>query len=799
MRKLARVDARALDVLEYPLIVERLAAAAVTAAGAELARSLVPASEAAEVAARQSRTAEAVALLEAGTAPSLHGIADVRTAAERGARGGSLEPAELRAIAASIAAALTARASLAEQREAAPLLFGLLEPVDPALASVAAEVERRVEEDGSGLRDNASPLLRRLRSELRAGRQRVAEELARLARSAELRDHLQETFVTERGGRPVLAVKLSDRAHVPGIVHDASGSGQTLFVEPLQVVELNNRLAESASAEREEAERILAELSSRIGAVADALSVVVERTAEVDLALASGAVSRRWRGAPVAVADEVRLVGARHPLLPDESVVPIDLDLGDLRALVVSGPNTGGKTVALKTLGLAALLHQAGLRPPADRAVLPVFDSVLADIGDQQSIQMSLSTFSGHLGNIVAVLAGATDRSLVLLDELAAGTDPAEGSALAQALLERLSRQARLTVVTTHYAELKEWASSTPGAANAATAYDIDTDTPLYRVALGRAGTSHALRVAEHLGLDPAVVADARGRVVPALLRAAELLAEAEEAERRARDERAAAADERAQAEQLVEEQRRRQAELDAEIARVRATAEAERAAARERAEQELADARAELKALREEIRVARKTERERRRATPARAETAERGRDRRLGTAVERARRAERALRALDEPLPLLAPLAAGDPVEARELGVRGTIASVEGEEAEVLVQGGARVRMPLARLRPSAEAPAESEPSVKVVAAARGDVSDLLDVRGMRADEAREAVRAFVDDAALAGLRDVTVVHGRGTGALRSAVRAELAAHPLVERQEPESSDGATVVLLA
>ena len=259
-------------------------------------------------------------------------------------------------------------------------------------------------------------------------------------------------------------------------------------------------------------------------------------------------------GRRVRVADEVRLLGARHPLLPDETVVPIDLDLGDLRALVVSGPNTGGKTVALKTLGLAALLHQAGLRPPADQVVLPVFDAVLADIGDQQSIQMSLSTFSGHMGNIVAILDAATGRSLVLLDELAAGTDPSEGSALAQALLERLSGQARLTVVTTHYAELKEWASSSDGAANAATAYDVETDTPLYRVVLGRAGTSHALQVAERLGLDPAVAADARARVVPALLRAAELLAEAEDAERRARDERAAAAEERDEAGRLAEQ-----------------------------------------------------------------------------------------------------------------------------------------------------------------------------------------------------------------------------------------------------
>jgi DNA mismatch repair protein MutS2 len=666
------MERQALAVLEYPLIVERLADATVTAQGAVLAHELLPSPDASEVVRRQALTAEAIALLEGGVAPSLQGVADVRAAADRAERGGTVEAAELRAIADTITGALAARRALEEQRESAPMLTGLLAPIDPSLAAVGGEIDRRVEEDGSGLRDNASPLLRRLRNELRAGRQRVTEELARLARSAELRDHLQETFVTDRAGRPVLAVKASARSQVRGIVHDASSSGQTLFVEPLAVVELSNRLAEAASAEREEVERILSELSGLVGARADAVQVLVDATAALDLSLACGALSRRWRGASVAVADEVRLLGARHPLLPDEAVVPIDFDLGGLRALVVSGPNTGGKTVALKTLGLAALLHQAGLRPPADRAVLPVFDTVLADIGDQQSIQMSLSTFSGHLGNIIRVLAGATARSLVLLDELAAGTDPAEGSALAQALLDRLSRQARLTVVTTHYGELKEWASSTDGAANAATAYDVETDTPLYRVALGRAGTSHALRVAEHLGLDPSVVADARARVVPALLRAAELLAEAEDAERRALEERAAAEREREEVKRLVEHGHERQAALDAEIERVRASAEAERSAARAGAERELEDARVELKALREEIRAARKSEQERRRAKPVGARAAERGRDRRLGAAVEHSRRADRALRALDEPLPVLAPLVEGDPVEARELGVR-------------------------------------------------------------------------------------------------------------------------------
>lgn len=791
----------ALAVLEYPAILERLARATATPHGTALAHALLPSPDADEVAWRQALTAEALALLAAAAEPSLAGVEDVRDAAEHAARDGVLGPATLRQVCDAITVALAARASLDEAEAIAPRLRGLLEPVDPELAEVAGAIERSVEEDGSDLRDNASPRLRSLRAELRGARHRITEALGRLARSAELRDHLQEEFVTERGGRPVLAVRAGARSHVPGIVHDASSSGQTLFVEPFAVVELNNRLAEAAGAEREEAERILRGLSAQVGERGAAVEELVEAVAALDVALACGVLSRGWRGAVVEVRDEVRLLEARHPLLDPAAAVPIDLDLGSLRALVVSGPNTGGKTVALKTLGLAALLHQAGLRPPAGTAVLPVFDRVLADIGDQQSIEMSLSTFSGHLRNVVAVLREATGRSLVLLDELASGTDPAEGSALAQALLARLARQARLTAVTTHYAEVKEWASATDGVANAATGFDPETDRPLYHVALGRPGTSYALRIAERLGLDGDVVADARARIAPERLRVEELLAEAEAAEREAAGRLAEAERERSDEAAAAALVREREAELAREIDTVRASAGRARDEAIAAAERELAGARRELEGLRAEIRSARQRERDRRHATPPAARGAERERDRRLGAAADRAARAEQALGRLQRPVAPAGPLAPGDAVEAPTLGVRGTIASIEGDEAEVLGAGGLRVRVPLERLRPAAqraEAERAAEPPVRVVAAARGDVSDELDVRGRRAQEAREAVRAFVDDAALAGLTTVRVVHGRGTGAVRTAVRDELARHRLVDRHEPDSADGATLVHL-
>ena len=778
------MDPDALEVLEFPAIRERLAAATSTELGAELAALLQPSPDVDEVTRRQALTSEAIALLDESLEPPLEGIRDVRDQAAHAALGGALSPLALRHVADTGSGSLRARAALEEH--AAPLLREAAAAIDPALAPLAQAIERAVEEDGSDLRDTASPKLRKLRGELRTGRQRVRDKLEQLVRSSDLREHLQEEFITLRGGRPVLAVKASARRSVPGIVHDASDSGQTLFVEPFEVVELSNRQSEAASAERDEVERILRELSSAVAEQAAQVRAAVEGTARIDLALALGTLSRGWRGAPVEVSDEVRLIAARHPLLDPKAAVPIDLDLAGLRALVLSGPNTGGKTVALKTLGLAALLHQSGLRPPAETAALPVFDQVLADIGDRQSIEMSLSTFSGHVAAIVAILGAAGDRSLVLLDELASGTDPVEGSALAQALVARLTEQARLTLVTTHYPEVKEWASATEGVANAGTGFDPDTHEPLYRVALGRPGTSHALQIAERLGLDPEVVAAARERVTPERLRIQELLAEAESAERAAAGELTSAAAERADAADALERAQARERELEEEIAAVKASAAAERERAAADAQGELAGARAELEALRAEIRQARRHRRN------------EPERDRSLGAATQRAARAERAIRELDQPLPFTGPLAAGDPVEAPGLGVHGTILAIEGEDAEVVGASGQRIRVPLARLRPSRQREPEAEQPVKVVAMARSDVSDELDVRGQRAQEAREAVRPFVDDASLAGLATVRVIHGRGTGSVRAAVREELDEHPLVDRRESDSADGATIAHL-
>jgi DNA mismatch repair protein MutS2 len=789
------VDDLARGALELDVVLERLAASAATPYGVERALALVPSADTDEIERRRLLTDEAVALLDQAAEPPLDGIPDVRVPIERAGRGGVLSVRELHDVAAAIEGGLRARNALAEHAFA-PRLQAIVDAVAPALGSVAEEIRRSVDDEGTALRDTASPRLRELRAELRAGMRRAEQAMERLVRSPKVRPHLQETFVTERAGRPVLAVKVASRGSVPGIVHDASGSGQTLFVEPFEVVELNNRQSETAAEEREEVARLVAELSQSVGGREDALTALVDAIGELDLAVARGALSRAWHGTRVEVGEDVRLVGARHPLLDPASVVPLDLELDRLGAVVISGPNTGGKTVALKTVGLAVLLHQSGLRVPADEVELPVFDDVLVEIGDQQSIAMSLSSFAAHVRNLIAILGVATGQSLVLLDEPASGTDPVEGAALAQALLERLSTQARLTVATTHYAELKEWASASDGATNAATAIDPVTHEPRYRLTLGRAGTSHALQTAERLGLDPAVVARAQAAIEPARRRITTLLAEAEAAERAAEDERARAQEERHEAEAALRAARAREAELLAEIERVRAGAAAERERAVADAHAELGDTRAQLASLRAEIREARRLQR---RVERSAVPEAERARDRSLGAATEHARRAEEQLIRLQAPPPASAPLAVGDPVEAPGIGVRGTIVEIHGEEAEVAGATGQRVRIALERLHPSTERPGQDVPAVRVRTTSSADLRDELDVRGRSAQEAREAVRSLVDDASLGGLRSVRIVHGRGTGVLRAAVRDELRGHQLVGEIASDSADGATVAQLA
>ena len=692
-----------LELLELPAVLARLAAAAASEPGALLAEGLRPSADADEVRLRQQQTTEAIALLDDAAEPDLGGVADVTDAAERAARGSTLDTRSLSLIERTIRAGAAGRRALTA-RDDLPALQELTAGIELSLLSVAEEIGRSVEEDGSDLKDSASPVLRRLRRELREGRGKLAERLRKIARDPALAEHLQDDFVTERGGRPVLALKASARGRVPGhrarlvglgadAVRRAARGGRRLEPAPRS----RGRRARRGGADPPQS------LLARRGSVGSRSSLLVRAAAELDLVIARGTLSRGWRGALVTPSRDVVLRGARHPLLDRASAVPIDLELGSLRALVISGPNTGGKTVALKTLGLAAALYQSGLRPPADEASLPVFDEILVDIGDEQSIAMSLSTFSAHLRNLVGILERATAESLVLLDEIAAGTDPVEGAALAEALLDRLASQARLTVTTSHFAELKEWASAADGAANAATGIDPETNEPLYTVTLGRPGTSHALQTAERLGLPAPIVAAARDRIAPERLQVAELVAEAEAAAREAHELRDGS----------------RRGAAGGGDGPPEGAARSRGPPGRDRAGAVVGSGRAAARSGARPRRSSRTSGRSSRSCGPrsgrhgssSASAAARRRRPRRRrrpsatagsGAASDRAVRASRSLARLDEPLALTAPLAAGDPVVAPELGVRGTIAEIVAGEATVLGRGGLRIRVPLDRLRP-------------------------------------------------------------------------------------------------
>ncbi|MEX1171803.1 MAG: endonuclease MutS2, partial [Chloroflexota bacterium] len=508
------MDARSQVLLEFPLIRERLAAATSFPPSRRLAEALEPSVDPVIVARRLDETDQARSLLEERAGVGIGGAHDIEPWVGRAVRGGRLEPAHFLEIADTLDATARLATSLADERR--PLLRDLARDLH-ALPALRSTLARSFDPMGE-LLDTASPRLGGLRAAVRVAYDRLRRRLDTLV-GAELGTALQEPIVTLRNGRYVVPVKSEARARVKGIVHDASGSGQTLFIEPLVAVELGNAWREAQVAEAEEVARILDELSAFVAANAPALRETLDALARFDLWAARATLAADMDGTRAETADrpEAILLSARHPGLAGR-VVPIDIRIGDgYTALVVTGPNTGGKTVTLRTLGLLSLMHQAGLHvPAAPGSRLPIWTDVFADIGDEQSIAQSLSTFSGHLRRITAIVDSAGPGTLVLLDELGAGTDPTEGSALAQALLDHFIRAGAIVAATTHYAELKAYAHTTVAARNAAVEFDLDTLSPTYRLTIGLPGGSQAFAIAERLGLPGEIVADARSRLTEA-------------------------------------------------------------------------------------------------------------------------------------------------------------------------------------------------------------------------------------------------------------------------------------------
>ena len=785
------MDPKSIALLEFPLIRDRLAAAAGFGPGRRLAAALAPSSDRVIVEIGLDETSQTRELLAEKPQAGIGGAQDIGPAVERAARGGRLDASQFASIAATLEAGSRLRDALAGDRR--PLLGALARDLH-GLPALRSTLERSFDPVGE-LLDTASPRLGSLRRATRHAYERLRSRLEQLVHSTDVGAALQDPIITLRNGRYVVPVRADSRSRVKGIVHDASGSGQTLFVEPLVAVELGNAWREAQVAEQQEVERILDELSALVGSQAGPLGELLGALARFDLWSAKARLAEEMDAtrAEIGARPEIILKGARHPGLTGR-VVPIDVELGtEFRALLVTGPNTGGKTVTLRTLGLLALMHQAGLHVPADPGSrLPVLHDVFADIGDEQSVAQSLSTFSGHLRSIVRIAEAAGPSTLVLLDELGAGTDPTEGSALAQALLDHFLRAGALVAATTHYAELKVYAHTTPQVRNASVEFDLETLSPTYHLRIGLPGGSQAFAIAERLGLPLAIVDDARGRLTEGQKAFEETLASIRESDLAARTalDHARAAEIKAAESQRVADEERRRARRDRDAAVAAARADAERL---------VDDLRAEIRGAR------RRLERETV-TTPALDEVME---------------RAEEQLSRLPESAPAPVIAAPSEPIEWRvgerarsqARGWEGRVVALDrsGRRATLEV-GGMRVTVAVTDLVPAlldATLAATSrremaEEAASGITALRLDrarsIASSLDVRGARVDEALEVVGRYLEDCALAGLPKATIIHGHGTGALRDAVRAMAASHPLVRSaragERGEGGDGATVV---
>ena len=790
-------SARTLHDLAFADILAALAARCRTDAGRERARSRPFLADAAEVEEALGLVEEARALLAAGEALPLHGVADLRGSAERAAKGGQLEPAELRACAQTLFAFLRTRELLLPREGELPRLAALARRL-PELEPLAARLETSFEADGT-LSERASATLKEARGRVRGLHRRIKGQLEALLREPAFTSHLRESYYSVRNGRYVVPVLAHDRAEMPGIVHNASQTGQTLFVEPQPLVGLGNDLAIAESLLAEEERRVLLELSGLLGDRAELVAAGVAAAAELDEAEAAARLAATLdavRPELEAPDGPLELLQLRHPLLAlrGVEVVPNDVRLtGIVRALVVSGPNAGGKTVTLTGVGLCAVMLRAGLPIPCgEGSRLPLYASVHSTVGDAQDLAQGLSTFSAHVAELKRIGEAAGAGSLVLIDEIAADTDPREGAALAIAFLEELLGRGARALVTTHLEELKALTHVDARFLNARVGFDARRMAPTYRLQLGAAGTSSALDLAERMGLGPAVVARARALAAGTGGPLSRALAAVEEERRRL-----VAATEAARAREEAAEARARALEDEraAWQARTRA-AEAEQAA---RLASSTEAALAEVSQLLAELRAQGSVER----AETARAALAARAEEARARAEATRLARAR-----IEGP-----PAPAGLEIGARvhHLGLGRDVEVLALEEDEVLISAGPlKLRVPREVLagargprKPGGDARRRAAHRAEEAAPAALEAGvPRIDVRGLRADEALREVESFLDRALRDGEPTVLIVHGHGTGALRAALRSSLADSPYVRVYRPgephQGGDGVTVVTL-
>ena len=815
-----------LKTLEYPKILDRLAAYTLFAASKALALELQPSPYFNEVQARQEETTEAVRLLQVKPNLSIGGARDVRPLLDRIQRGGILLPAEF----------LEIRQTLIAGRDLQRAIIRLAESYS-RLADIAARIEecpgivndigQAIDERGE-VKDSASSALARIRRDIETSHGRLLEKLNRLVASSQYQHYLQEALVTQRQGRYVIPLKTEFKGKIQGVVHDQSASGATIFVEPLSTVELNNKWRQLQLAEDEEIRKILAELSTAVQKQARLIEHTVVALADLDLAFAKAKYAEAIAGIEptllnladkqprhqhqteqkqrpaAAPAPHIHLLAARHPLLDPETVVPIDITLAaDTKMLVITGPNTGGKTVSLKTMGVLTSMAQAGLHiPTTEPAVLPVFKQIFADIGDEQSIEQSLSTFSSHMTNIVKILIECDEQSLVVFDELGAGTDPIEGSALARAILTHLLQKRVTTFVATHYSELKAFAHTTNEVSNASMEFDLESLAPTYRLQIGLPGASNAFAIAQRLGLSQAIINEAQGLIGENAQAVEAMLAEIRAQIEAAHNIRRQAEEEQAQAEAYKRSLQRRLEEIDTERRDILSSVRA--------------DARREIKAVRQEIRTLKEQAQQ---ALPQQeaitspdlppsdlAPPTEMD----LATVEDQLENVERAVIAKEKPKTQPpqkrgGPLRPGDKVFINQFNTVGQVVEIQNKQVEVQL-GQFRATVPLdeVELRTrQAQNPEPEKPASTVKLPAVESPGIELDLRGQIAEEAMLRLDQYLDQAFLARLPWVRIIHGKGSGVLRQVVRQELRGHPMISSyrsgESGEGGEGVTVAKLA
>ncbi len=788
------MNEKVLKTLEYHKIIERLAELAGSPLGKELCRSLMPSSDIEEIRTLQQETSLAVALIFQKGSVSFSGITDVRGSLKRLEVGSILSPQELLAVCKVLEVCGRVKAyARKENAESEPtaldVMFDALQPLTP----LAREIRRCIPSEEE-ISDDASPTLRGIRRSMRQMNDRVHAQLNSMVNGS-ARAYLQDPVVTMRNGRYCLPVKAEYRGQVQGMIHDQSSTGSTLFIEPMAVIRLNNELRELELKKEKEIEVILADLSSRTAQDLEAIENDLALLTRLDFIFARAQLSRSYNGSEPVFNEEgvINIKKGRHPLLDKKTVVPIDIRLGgDFDLLIITGPNTGGKTVSLKTVGLFTLMGQAGLHIPAfDRSELAVFADVFADIGDEQSIEQSLSTFSAHMTNIVSILKQADERSLVLFDELGAGTDPTEGAALAISILSSLHRLGVRTMATTHYSELKVYALTTPGVENGCCEFDVETLRPTYRLLIGIPGKSNAFAISSKLGLPEDIIEEARTQLSQQDEDFETLISHLEDSRVTIEREREQIDRYKAEIERLKSRLEQKQDTLDASRERILREA-SEKAHAILREAKDYADA-----AIKNFHKYGADT-------LSVKEMEAERSRLREKMSSVEKnlalknARKAGRALEAKD--------LHLGDSVRVLSMNLKGTVSTLPNAKGDLFVQMGIlRSQVNIKDLELISDLETEQPyqhrtGAGKIKMSKSQSVGTELNLLGKTTDEALAELDKYLDDAYLSHMPSVRIVHGKGTGALRKAVHNYLRRQKYVESYRlgefGEGDAGVTIV---